>query len=267
MPRKKWYLMLDDDTYVIKHSLNLLLGHLDPAVPQLIGNPVGDYKGRFPHGGSSVVISGSAMSKLFDMNPQVVAQGHLDSASITWGDKLLSITFMKIGVYLDETYRRWFNGENPWMTRMWIDRFCVPLISFHGLGDQETMEEVSIMFGKVTKPVFWRDLSEIYGGPSFSTFLEEPIRANMEYVGRLDEYSTTVRDVDSVETCQRICFLQNFDRCLAWSYDAERKLCHHAPWAIIGDYLEGRQSGINPQLAVKAANRCHALPASLTNLY
>ncbi|KAH7039752.1 uncharacterized protein B0I36DRAFT_309219 [Microdochium trichocladiopsis] len=267
MPKKKWYLMLDDDTYVIKHSLNLLLGHLDPAKPQLIGNPVGDYKGRFPHGGSSVIISGSAMSKLYDLNPQVVAEGHLESASITWGDKLLSTTFMKVGVYLDETYRRMFNGENPWTTRMWIDRFCAPLLSFHALGDKETMEEVSITFGKMTKPVFWRDLADIYGAPSFSSFLEEPIRANMEYVGRLDEYSTTVQNVDSVEKCQRICQFQNSDRCLAWSYDPRTKVCNHAPWAIIGDYLEGRLSGINPQLATTAANRCHPLPAALTSLY
>ncbi|KXJ91765.1 hypothetical protein Micbo1qcDRAFT_57705 [Microdochium bolleyi] len=267
MPKKKWYIMLDDDSYIIKHSMNLLLGHLNPAKPQLIGNPVGDYKGRFPHGGSSVIISGSAMSKLFDLNPQVVAQGHLESASITWGDKLLSITFMKIGVYLDEKYRRMFNGENPWMTRMWVDRFCTPLMSFHALGDSETMEHVSITFGKLTKPVFWRELADIYGAPSFSSFLEEPARANMEYVGRLDEYSTTVQHVDSVERCMHICQVEHFERCLAWSYDSHGKLCHFAPWAIIGDYLEGRVSGINPQLAAKAASKCHALPASLTNLY
>ncbi|OTA02204.1 hypothetical protein A9Z42_0025660 [Trichoderma parareesei] len=34
MPQKKWYTILDDDTFLIGPSLHLLLSHLDPAKPQ-----------------------------------------------------------------------------------------------------------------------------------------------------------------------------------------------------------------------------------------
>ncbi|KAI0171958.1 glycosyltransferase family 31 protein [Hypoxylon sp. FL1284] len=258
MPKKKWYVMADDDTYIIKSSLALVLGHLDPAKPQLIGNPVGDYKGRFPHGGSSVIMSGAALSKLYDQHPEVVAEAHEESTTAIWGDKLLSTTFMKIGVYLDETYRRLFNGEPPWMTRMWADRFCLPLVSFHGLGRDDAMLHVGETFKKMTEPVFWRQLGKIYGAPAFSSFVAEPIRPNVDYVGRLDEYSTTIDKVTEVDECVKIC-QERSTSCLAWTFDPSRQQCHYARWAILGDPADGRFSGINGQAAEKLESSCHSV--------
>ncbi len=257
MPKKKWYLILDDDTYIIKPSLTLLLGHINPSVPTLLGNPVGDYKGRFPHGGSAVVVSGSALSKLYDGHPEIVAEGHQESPTAIWGDKLLSTTFMKIGVYLDETYGRMFNGENPWMTRMWVDRFCLPLVSFHGLGERDFMEQVGNTFKMLHEPVFWRQLGNIYGASDFSSFHKDPIRANMNFVGRLDEHSTTFKDVENVPECITICG-QHSKSCLAWAFDSVLKQCHIAPWAIIGDSVEGHFSGINAPLAEWLIKKCHS---------
>jgi hypothetical protein len=265
MPKKKWYIMADDDTYVIKSSLALVLGHLNPAKPHYLGNPVGDYKGRFAHGGSSAVVSGTAMEKLFGSNPDIVAEAHLESPTAIWGDKLLSTTLMKIGVYLDEAYSRLFNGENPYMTRMWADRFCVPLISFHGLGDGDLMEQVGSVFKNLKEPFFWRQLGKIYGAADFDSFVAEPIRINQDFVGRLDEHSTTTFDVETVEQCVRICG-QNSGECLAWTWDSARRQCHYAPWTIIGDYREGFLSGVNYPLAKKLASECRSpvVPAMAT---
>ncbi|KAI0889435.1 glycosyltransferase family 31 protein [Annulohypoxylon maeteangense] len=257
LPKKKWYIMADDDTYIIKSSLNLVLGHLNYAKPQFLGNPVGDYKGRFPHGGSSVVMSGAALSKLYDQHPEVVAEGHQESATAIWGDKLLSTTFMKIGIYLDETYRRLFNGEPPWMTRMWVDRFCLPLVSFHGLGNNDAMVHVGETFKNMTEPVFWRQMGKIYGAPDFSSFIAEPIRTNVDYVGRLDEYSTTVDKITEVDECVKICH-EHPVGCLAWAFDPGRQQCHFSQWAILGDHVEGRFSGINGKLAKKLESLCHS---------
>ncbi|KAI0387351.1 glycosyltransferase family 31 protein [Hypomontagnella monticulosa] len=259
MPKKKWYIMADDDTYIIKSSLTLLLGHLDYTKPHFIGNPVGDYKGRFPHGGSSVVMSGAALKKLYDDHPEVVAEGHQESTTAIWGDKLLSTTFMKIGIYLDETYRRFFNGESPWMTRMWIDRFCLPLVSFHGLGHDDAMLHVGETFKNMDEPVFWRQLGKIYGGPDFASFIAEPIRTNVDYVGRLDEYSTTIDKVTEVEECIKACH-ELSSGCLAWTLDPGRQQCHLARWAILGEAAEGRFSGINGQLAQKLESSCQSPP-------
>ncbi|KAI8954436.1 family 31 glycosyltransferase [Xylaria longipes] len=257
LPKKKWYIMIDDDTYVIKSTLKLLLGHLNFGQPHYIGNPVGDYKGRFPHGGSSVIMSGATMRNLFEWHPEIVAEANLESPFAVWGDKLLSTTLMKVGIYLDETYRRLFNGEHPWMTRMWIDRLCLPLIGFHGLGDTQIMEQVGEIFKDQPGPVLWSSVAKIYGVPDYQTFIDVPIRPNMNYVGRLDELSTTVENVAKVEDCLDICD-RHSTNCLAWVYDPNSKRCDIAPWAILGDLADGRFSGVNGKLGKRLVDRCHA---------
>ncbi|KAI0485144.1 family 31 glycosyltransferase [Xylariaceae sp. FL0804] len=257
MPKKKWYIMLDDDTYMIKSSMSLLMGHLNYRKPQFIGNPVGDYKGRFPHGGSSVILSGAALAQLFDGRPDVVDEGNHEAPSVIWGDKVLATTLMKVAVYLDESYRRMFNGESPWMTRMWADRLCLPLLSFHGLGDPEAMQAVGETFKDMKEPVYWGALGNIYGSPAFASFVEEPIRQNMDYVGRLDEWSTTVENIVDVGECLKICQRQSTN-CMAWTYDPGSRQCHYAPWSTIGDFAEGRFSGVNGKLGQKLTSRCHS---------
>lgn len=260
MPKKKWYVMIDDDTYLIKESLNLALGHLNPAKPQYLGNPVGDYKGRFAHGGSSAIVSAAAMSKLFDRRPDIVAAANLEAPTAIWGDKLLAETLMKIGVYLDESYSRLFNGEPPHMTRMWADRFCIPLTTFHGLGSGDALHQVGNTFKSIREPVFWRQLGSIYGAAAFDTFVAEPIRINTNFVGRLDDRSTTVENVKTVEECLATCQRRSSD-CLAWTWAQNTKQCFLAPWALIGDAQDGVFSGINAKLAMKLADRCHSPPA------
>ncbi|KAH8650133.1 hypothetical protein BX600DRAFT_483986 [Xylariales sp. PMI_506] len=257
MPKKKWYIMSDDDTYIIKPSLNMLLGHLDPSVPYYIGNPVGDFLGRFAHGGSSVVLSHATMVKLFDKNPKIAAEANLQSSEITFGDKLLAVTLMKIGIYLDESYSRLFNGEPPFMTRMWADRFCLPLISFHGLGEGDLMEQVDQTFKDISEPVYWRHMAQIYNAPTYESFIAEPIRENYNFVGRLDEHSTTVEDVKSVHECIKICNDNTID-CLAWVWDTNTNKCHYAPWAIVGNAQGGVLSGINYPMAQKLEKSCHS---------
>src|SRR6478609_11513054 len=91
MPQKKWYIILDDDTFLVKPSLQLFLDRLNSREPHYIGNAVGDYKGRFAHGGSAVIISGEAMRRLFS-RPDIVARSYIASLDETWGDKLVATT-------------------------------------------------------------------------------------------------------------------------------------------------------------------------------
>ncbi|KAI1148326.1 family 31 glycosyltransferase [Nemania diffusa] len=257
LPKKKWYVMVDDDTYVIKSTLSLLLGHINFGQPHYLGNPVGDYKGRFPHGGSSVILSGAAMRNLFEWHPEIVAKANLESPFAIWGDKLLATTLMKVGVYLDESYRRLFNGEHPWMTRMWADRLCLPIMGFHGLGEKAVMEQVGEIFKDQQGPVLWSSVAKIYGVPDYQSFIEVPIRPNMNYVGRLDETSTTVEDVVKVEDCVDLCD-RSSTKCMAWTYDPFAKRCDFAPWAILGDLADGRFSGVNGKLGKRLLSKCHA---------
>ncbi|KAI0165635.1 glycosyltransferase family 31 protein [Xylariaceae sp. FL1272] len=257
MPKKKWYLMLDDDTYVIKGSLHLLLGQINYGKPHYIGNPVGDYKGRFSHGGSSVILSGATLRNLFEWHPEVAAEGNLESPSSIWGDKLLSTTLQKIGIYLDESYRRLFNGEAPWVTRMWMDRLCLPLIGFHGLNNPDAMEQVGETFKKIDGPIFWKTLAQIYNAPDYASFLDQPVRENINFVGREEEgVSVAVGNITKKEECVELCN-RNTRQCMAWTYDNRIQRCVYAPWAILGDFAEGLVSGINAREAQRAVAHCY----------
>ncbi|KIH86293.1 hypothetical protein SPBR_08305 [Sporothrix brasiliensis 5110] len=201
MPNKNWYLLLDDDTFVIPSSLRLLLAHLDHSVPHYIGNAVGDFRGRFAHGGSAIVLSREAVTLLLGsgssrvlavaaaaaasnrqqgittnsyksgLAPPLLHQAYVDSITETWGDKLLATTLMRVGVYLDERFARLFNGARPRATRISADRFCMPLVSFHALAKPEQMRSVGAVFRQI-------DRGQRGGTPSDATspgFLAPPI--------------------------------------------------------------------------------------------
>ncbi|EJT81353.1 hypothetical protein GGTG_01336 [Gaeumannomyces tritici R3-111a-1] len=263
LPRRKWYLMLDDDTYIIRPSLQLLLGHMDSSRPIYLGNAVGDYKGRFAHGGSGIAISEAAMRRLFDERPDAVRAAYLDSLTETWGDRLVAHTLMKVGVYLEERYKHLFNGERPRATRIRADRFCAPLISFHALAQPPQMLEVGKTFRNVAEPVLWSELWGIYRQPDLNVFGELEVREGEDHVGPPhDENMIIKKNVGSAERCLGYCIKST--GCLAWRWEQEAKTCYLAPWFIIGERdkgavkREGVSSGINVRRIRSLQEGCEA---------
>lgn len=58
MPDRKWFILVDDDTYLIYPSLNFILGHFDPSVLYCKCNGCGsDCPYPFGRGALFVVIS------------------------------------------------------------------------------------------------------------------------------------------------------------------------------------------------------------------
>ncbi|KAK1477030.1 glycosyltransferase family 31 [Colletotrichum tamarilloi] len=254
LPPKKWYVIVDDDTYLVKSSLRLLLAHWDSDEPQYIGNAVGDFKGRFAHGGSAVVISHEAAKQLLSRR-DVVAAAQEHSLEETWGDKLVATAFQKIGVYLDERYSHFFNGERPNISKMMADRFCSPLVSFHGVADPAEMKKVGRAFADERSPVFWGQLWEIYGAPSVEEFRRMPVRTGRDYVGRIDERAKMVHAVTSAEACLKECEGMG-SKCLAWAWVEHTSECKLSPWMILGEEVEGHYSGINTDEVEKLEVSC-----------
>ncbi|EFW98897.1 hypothetical protein CMQ_4749 [Grosmannia clavigera kw1407] len=226
MPNKDWYVMIDDDTFLVPPSLHGFLARLDPATPLYIGNAVGDFRLRFAHGGSAVVLSRAAVALLLD-DRAAVHQSYVESLTATLGDRLLASTLMHVGIYLDERFSHLFNGARPHDTRISADRFCLPLISLHGLTDDARMVDTGRHFDQVnaggnsnnssnnnipSPPFAWGDLWPLYGRPTVAALRRQPMRSEHDFVGRPGDdssaanlVSTTVADVPSAEMCRAIC--------------------------------------------------------------
>ncbi|OLN97198.1 hypothetical protein CCHL11_02176 [Colletotrichum chlorophyti] len=256
LPRKKWYVILDDDTYLVKSSLRLLLAHWDPNVPQYIGNAVGDFKGRFAHGGSSIVISHAAAAKLLSRR-EIIAAAHEYSLEETWGDKLIATTLQKIGVYLDERYSHFFNGERPGISKIRADRYCSPLVSFHSVTDADEMKRIGRAFRGETNPVFWGQLWEMYGAPSVEDFRQLPIRTGRDHVGRTDEKTKVLPGVGGSVACMKKCEEMG-KKCLAWTWVERTMECRLSPWMILGEdtNVRGHYSGIHVDEVEKLRDSC-----------
>lgn len=225
-------------------------------MPQYIGNPVGDFKGRFAHGGSAVLISRAAMHRLFRQHPKAVAAAYREALTETWGDKLVATTLIKVGVYLDERYARLFNGEPPPLTRIRPDRFCAPLVGFHGLADPAQMRNATEVLKGIDEVVLWSDVWSIFGGPNISADAkEEPATRDADYVGRVDETTKVVKGVGEAEKCSARC--ASDPKCLAWTWTSADSTCKMAPSMILGTKSEGGFSGINAPRAQQLLGRCH----------
>jgi len=255
MPDRKWYIIVDDDTYLVHGSLRAMLDRLDPSVPAYIGNGVGDFKGRFAHGGSAIIVSGAAMSLLFDQNRDLLPAEIVNSLSETWGDKLVATALQKIGVYLDERFNHFFNGERPEITRIRADRLCSPIISFHGLAQPEQMAAVGDKFRKVKGILLWGSLWKLYKRPSMPAYARTPVRADMDHVGRLDEATMTFKGIEKPELCLKNCN-KHYQTCLAWTWDSKDKACHISPWIIVGEHAPGKYSGVNAGRLQRISEKC-----------
>ncbi|PLB55922.1 hypothetical protein P170DRAFT_433397 [Aspergillus steynii IBT 23096] len=246
--------MADDDTYLVQPSVRRLLGHLDPTVPYYIGNAVGDYKGRFAHGGSSLILSHATMRTLF-ADPAAVWAAHMEALEEKWGDKLVATVLIKIGIYLDERYTIFFNGGQPPATKISAERFCAPIASFHGLASSSEMLRVGRTFQHLADPVLWIDLWDLYHAPPLDSPVLDSGHDNWDYVGRLDEHTMSISDVSSVGTCRHICQGRS-SFCLAWTWDSREQVCHLSPWMVVGESAAGKTSGINVARAKGLAGQC-----------
>lgn len=255
MPIKKWYLIVDDDTYLIPQTLRILLQHLDSSTPYYIGNAVGDYRARFAHGGSGIVLSQAAVQRLLS-HPNIVAAAHRESLDEVWGDRLLATALARVGVYLDETYTALFEGSGLWTAKVTEDRFCLPVASFHRLSTTELMEDADHILRNVSSEILrWGDLWELVQAPAFESPVWEAGREGWDHVGELDEATATVDGIHSAEECSQACQRRR-KACLAWTWELKTSACHLAPWMIPGVQAGGKISSINVPVVKTIAERC-----------
>lgn len=192
------------------------------------------------------MVSQAAMSHLFDGHPERVAEAHYPApTTATLGDWLVATTFNKIGAYVEEGHKRFFNGEDPWGVKITAERLCALILGFHELKTGDVMRRVGEDFGRLTRPVTWWDVPDIYGDrPFIDGAAEYHMRKIFDYVGpKIDHNVHTASGIGSAQDCLERC--RGRRGCLAWTWEREQGRCHLCPWMVIGAEAPGKVSGVS----------------------
>lgn len=208
-------------------------------------------------------------------NYHAVLKARQASLTETWGDRLLADALLRLGVPVDEDASRFFNGEQPWDSRLRPDRLCAPVATFHHLSTADEMADVGRLFRETADPVLWVDLWDMFSSrgrrrgdraantarpsaslPSSAERDDQatPGRSGWDHVGQLDEHTETSTSVKDALGCSRLC--KSNRMCLAWTWDRRLGLCHTSPWVTVGREAAGLRSGLNVDRFEELAGEC-----------
>lgn len=145
LPRRKWYVFIDTDTFVEWDNILALLEHLDPKKNLYLGSPVWVPEAPFAHGGSGYVLSYSALESLNmpsggGSEGPMYSQFGVNTTALCCGDKALAIALKRRGIGL-KGYWPMFNGEIPATVGFGSEIWCEPVLSLHHLNGTE-MEDL-----------------------------------------------------------------------------------------------------------------------------
>lgn len=244
MPTKKWYLIVDDDTYIHTPSLLHLLSTLDHRKPHYLGNAIGSYTSRFGHGGSAVLFSSGAMHKIFVQNPHLVTLARKESLTADYGDEVIAKMAQRAGVFLNEDLSHHFNGEPPKTSFVSADRICTLLLSFHKQTPEQIAEDAKIL-GKIQTPITWGDIGKLFDGPRVEDAEDGKVRWDFDFVGEREGGGGGVMEVKGVKSSAHCALMCRGKTCLAWVFEKTGGVCKLAPWYMVGEKKVGKASGIN----------------------
>ncbi|CBQ68272.1 conserved hypothetical protein [Sporisorium reilianum SRZ2] len=138
-PARKWYVMVEADTFVFWHELVKWLSTLNEGQQLMLGHPsFCDYDGQstmFTHGGSGLVLSRALVEASFGADAEF--EHHQDALiqASAFGDALLSKSLYDApGVTLTELSpegEERFNSDPPRVLKFTRGTWCKPILSFH----------------------------------------------------------------------------------------------------------------------------------------
>lgn len=140
-PGKKWYIYIEDDTFIFWDNVLAYLDTLDSGnEPSYYGAFSGEGNETFAQGGSGIVFSRALMKGVFqgDNVPTLARYGNETSKSCC-GDIMLGKVLRDYGVKVNRG--TWgpvgFRPEPPWKTGFDANIWCKPVFTFHHLHQRD----------------------------------------------------------------------------------------------------------------------------------
>lgn len=136
-PDAKWFVFIEADTFMMWSNLLRYLSFLDPNVPEYRGGPAW-FDVIFAHGGSGIIMSSAAVKVTVDALAR-------NENYYSWpapeccGDLVLSKVLMHNGINFTSAYPL-VQGEQPTTLDYTKEKWCRPVISYHHVDDEATLE-------------------------------------------------------------------------------------------------------------------------------
>ncbi|PWY80583.1 hypothetical protein BO70DRAFT_315745, partial [Aspergillus heteromorphus CBS 117.55] len=239
-PDSKWYIFMEDDSYIFLPNLLTHLDRFDPSEPWYLGSVAWIHGDFFAHGGSGFALSRGAWEKSFGADPDIVTKYEGFTAEHGCGDHILGHVLKDYGVGFGEDptaenrFAYGFNPEAHWSTWFESENWCKPVYSWHHTHGRD----VARLFGLESGWDFskgqlrYRDVFDALVKPYLRTRIEwwdngaakYEIRSNNVQWAQIPEgvkeTETWKKGWRSVDACQAACVA--WGECVQWSFYEDR---------------------------------------------
>ncbi|CCG85034.1 protein of unknown function [Taphrina deformans PYCC 5710] len=255
-PNAKWFVGLDDDNYLFWDSLLEFLALLDHNEKLYIGSPswLVANNVKFIHGGSVTISSRAAIRARFIDSAAELDKFHKAATELCCGDGVLAMAYAEAGIQPNDKFSDLFNGENLSTARVTFQNVCKPVMGLHHLmgkdisAVQKYLASKDLMEKRRTHSVTeWGDILEMKDRNILKQLQQPGGLVDWDFMQLSDntEKIAVAWEADkSVEVCQSTC-QYNPEKCLAWTYLADKQECWISPYVVGGKSVSGSTSGIN----------------------
>ncbi|KAJ3037286.1 hypothetical protein HK097_003552 [Rhizophlyctis rosea] len=219
-PDAKWFIMVDDDTYIFWENLRLALDKFNPEDPHYFGAKT-MFKGcdgvkkfgdgpSFAHGGSGIVISRGALRKIMTDNK---IQKCIEKYRTCWaGDIRTSLCLRDNGVLLSSL--KGFNKEPP-NSRYWFPREpCEQPLTFHHL----LVKQIQKLYDLESSMLSKHKSNQVFFGDVLADWLppDERMKEGLDrQKGDISNFEAKGKE-ECVVGCERMA------RCYSWVWDGRK---------------------------------------------
>jgi hypothetical protein len=134
-PEKKWFMIIESDSYISLPNLANWIKQLDPSKPLYSGAQVMIGDMEFAHSGSGILLSQPAVKKLAEAAPSKMSEWEEALKNTCCGDKTLAEAFKSLNISLHRSFPV-LQGETPysldWSNRHW----CKAAVTWHRMMPQ-----------------------------------------------------------------------------------------------------------------------------------
>lgn len=277
-PRKKWYVMVEADTFLFWNELVKWLATLDEGKQYMLGRTMFcDFDDRpstpFMHGGSGFVLSRAVMEASFGEDAEF--EHHHDNLTqhSAFGDALLTKSLydapkVNLTDLSPESGDR-FNTDSPRDVRFTDTIWCEPILSFHHVTPVDTAHlynfsrRITPLLG-ANDTIRWSDIWDEFI-PAFlrramsevaTADPEVEVNPNSPYPGEVgvvgwqafdpdDDWGVTTVSTKNAQDCQKKC--REMDGCLMWEWREKEGMgqCRMDDrWLKIGVTKPGTKDGL-----------------------